>query len=231
MKAPFGHWLTRTFIAGLRCYGLTAPWVIDGPMARHIFETYVETQPAPMLQKGNVGTLDDLAAHKSEKAAACLKKRGTWFLSACSPDFNSIESSVGTPDLGQGTAEQGRTLRSHADLGSACRQALLPTCTNRNAQARPPRGSPFYGIAVQKRDRCRSQKWKSARNQIIRIGNDGPLTIAWTNAAGAPIRSPTSRPPNVPEPHPLSGLSVSMRTLMLSSEFATAIARSHSSRR
>lgn len=45
-------------------------------MARHIFETYVETQPAPMLQKGNVGTLDDLAAHKSEKAAACLRKEG-----------------------------------------------------------------------------------------------------------------------------------------------------------
>jgi hypothetical protein len=36
-KAPFGHWLTQTFIAGLRCYGLTAPWVIDGPMTRRIF--------------------------------------------------------------------------------------------------------------------------------------------------------------------------------------------------
>jgi hypothetical protein len=33
-KAPFGHWLTQTFVAGLRCYGLTAPWVIDGPMTR-----------------------------------------------------------------------------------------------------------------------------------------------------------------------------------------------------
>ena len=30
--APFGRWRTQTFIAGLRCAGLTAPWVLDGPM-------------------------------------------------------------------------------------------------------------------------------------------------------------------------------------------------------
>ena len=32
--APFGHWATQTFIAGLRCDGLTAPWVVDQPMNR-----------------------------------------------------------------------------------------------------------------------------------------------------------------------------------------------------
>ena len=31
-KAPFGHWGTQTFIAGLRCNGLTAPWVVDKPV-------------------------------------------------------------------------------------------------------------------------------------------------------------------------------------------------------
>ena len=49
-KAPFGHWKTQTFIAGLRCGALTAPFVIDAPMDRRIFETYVETQLAPTLQ-------------------------------------------------------------------------------------------------------------------------------------------------------------------------------------
>ena len=29
-KAPFGHWKTQTFVAGLRCHGLTAPFVVDG---------------------------------------------------------------------------------------------------------------------------------------------------------------------------------------------------------
>ncbi|WJI72461.1 transposase [Mesorhizobium sp. C399B] len=53
-KAPFGHWKTQTFIAGLRCHGLTAPFVVDTPMNRRIFETYVETQLAPTLAKGDV---------------------------------------------------------------------------------------------------------------------------------------------------------------------------------
>jgi hypothetical protein len=48
-KALFGHWLTQTFIAGLRCHGLTAPFVVDGPMNRRIFEAFVETQLAPTL--------------------------------------------------------------------------------------------------------------------------------------------------------------------------------------
>ena len=52
--APFGHWATQTFIAGLRCDGLTAPWVIDHPMNRQTFDTYIETQLAPTLQPGDV---------------------------------------------------------------------------------------------------------------------------------------------------------------------------------
>ena len=39
--APFGHWATPTFIAGLRCDGLTAPWVVDQPMNRQIFRSGV----------------------------------------------------------------------------------------------------------------------------------------------------------------------------------------------
>ena len=46
-KAPFGHWKTQTFVAGLRSDGLTAPFVVDQPMNRRIFEVYVETQLAP----------------------------------------------------------------------------------------------------------------------------------------------------------------------------------------
>ncbi|WP_460667133.1 IS630 family transposase, partial [Kribbella swartbergensis] len=92
-KAPFGHWLTQTFVAGLRYSGLTAPWVIDGPMTRPIFETYVETQLAPTLSKGDVVILDNLPAHKSERAAQCLKQKGAWFLflPPYSPDLNPIE--------------------------------------------------------------------------------------------------------------------------------------------
>lgn len=91
--APFGHWATQTFIAGLRCDGLTAPWVVDQPMNRQIFDSYVETQLAPTLQPGDVVILDNLASHKSPKADAILKQRGAWFLflPPYSPDLNPIE--------------------------------------------------------------------------------------------------------------------------------------------
>ena len=64
-KSPFGHWKTQTFIAGLRCDALTAPFVIDAPMNRRIFETYVETQLAPTLSKGDVVILDNLPPTKA----------------------------------------------------------------------------------------------------------------------------------------------------------------------
>ena len=92
-KAPFGHWKTQTFIAGLRCDALTAPFVIDAPMDRRIFETYVETQLAPTLKPGDVVVLDNLPAHKSAAAEQAIRAKGAWllFLPPYSPDLNPIE--------------------------------------------------------------------------------------------------------------------------------------------
>lgn len=91
--APFGHWRTQTFIAGLRIGEIVAPFILDGPMNRRAFETYVETQLAPTLQNGDVVILDNLAAHKSAKADDALRRRGAWFLflPPYSPDLNPIE--------------------------------------------------------------------------------------------------------------------------------------------
>ena len=92
-KAPFGHWKTQTFIAGLRCDALTAPFVIDAPMDRRIFETYVETQLAPTLKPGDIVISDNLAAHKSAAAEQAIRAKGAWllFLPPYSPDLNPIE--------------------------------------------------------------------------------------------------------------------------------------------
>ena len=92
-KAPFGHWKTQTFVAGLRCGALTAPWVIDAPMDRAIFETYVRTQLVPTLQEGDIVILDNLPAHKSPAAEQAIRERGAWlmFLPPYSPDLNPIE--------------------------------------------------------------------------------------------------------------------------------------------
>jgi transposase len=89
-KAPFGHWGTQTFVAGLKCDGLIAPWVVDAPMNRAIFEAYVETQLAPALKPGDVVILDNLSSHKSEKAEKAIRSKGAWLL-FLPPDLNPIE--------------------------------------------------------------------------------------------------------------------------------------------
>lgn len=90
---PMGGWRTQTFIAGLRHCEMIAPWVLDGPMNKEAFETYIETQLAPALQPGDVVILDNLSSHKSAKAAETLKVAGCWclFLPAYSPDLNPID--------------------------------------------------------------------------------------------------------------------------------------------
>ena len=91
--APFGHWRTQTFVATLRHNRLDAPWVIDGAMNRVTFDTYVQTQLAPTLNKGDVIILDNLSSHKSTRAAERLREAGAWFLflPPYSPDLNPIE--------------------------------------------------------------------------------------------------------------------------------------------
>jgi len=91
--APFGRWHTQTFIAGLTSQQLIAPWLIDGAMNKIAFETYIETQLAPVLEPGSVVILDNLSTHKSQDAADILKDHQCWFLflPAYSPDLNPIE--------------------------------------------------------------------------------------------------------------------------------------------
>lgn len=91
--APFGGWQTQTFIAGLRCHSMIAPWIVDAPMNKVRFELYVETQLAPELSPGDVVILDNVAFHKSQRAAELVRKRGAWLLHlpAYSPDLNPIE--------------------------------------------------------------------------------------------------------------------------------------------
>lgn len=78
--APFGKWHTQTFIAGLRCHGMIAPWIVDAPMNGRRFETWMETQLTPELKAGDVVILDNVGFHKSERAAELVRKCGAWLL-------------------------------------------------------------------------------------------------------------------------------------------------------
>jgi hypothetical protein len=77
--APFGHWRTQTFIAGLRIDELSAPWVLDGPMNRAAFELYIETQLAPTLQPGDVVIADNCSVPACDGVMMCYHRReGLW---------------------------------------------------------------------------------------------------------------------------------------------------------
>jgi transposase len=95
-KQPWGHWKTTTFTFGLRSDGLVAPFVLDGAMDRDGFETYVQGVLAPTLGKGDKVVLDNLSAHKSQKARDLIEARGAElvFLPPYSPDLNPIEMAI-----------------------------------------------------------------------------------------------------------------------------------------
>lgn len=91
--APFGHWRTTTFIAGLRSTGIIAPMVLDGPMTGETFRAYVEQFLAPALSPGDVVVLDNLPAHKVAGIREALTAVGAsiLYLPPYSPDLNPIE--------------------------------------------------------------------------------------------------------------------------------------------
>lgn len=91
--APFGHWQTTTFLAGLHCTGLVAPLVIDGALNGALFLKYVQQQLAPTLQPGDILILDNLSSHKVAGVREAIEAVGAQvlYLPPYSPDFNPIE--------------------------------------------------------------------------------------------------------------------------------------------
>jgi len=80
---------------GLSCrLRFIAPFVIDGPVNRLAFETYVEKVLLPELRKGDVVVMDNLPGHKGPKVRQMIEAAGAelLYLPPYSPDFNPIEN-------------------------------------------------------------------------------------------------------------------------------------------
>jgi hypothetical protein len=76
-KAPFGKWRTLTFLAALRCDGLTAPCVIDGPINGESFRAYVEQVLVPELREGDTVIMDMCGRpHRCKKNL--FEEHGAW---------------------------------------------------------------------------------------------------------------------------------------------------------
>ena len=91
--APHGSWRTLTFLGALRCDGLTAPCVFDGPINGLCFRAYVDQILLPTLKPGDIVIADNLGSHKSKAVRQAIRQAGArlWFLPKYSPDLNPIE--------------------------------------------------------------------------------------------------------------------------------------------
>ena len=91
---PHGHWKTTTFVAGLTTRGMIAPFVLDGPINRTAFETYVERVLIPELRRGDIVIMDNLSSHKGSRVREQIESAGArlLYLPPYSPDFNPIEN-------------------------------------------------------------------------------------------------------------------------------------------
>jgi transposase len=94
VSVPHGHWKTTTFVGALTLRGFIAPFVIDGPINRLAFETYVAKVLVPELRPGDIVVMDNLPGHKGPRVQQLIEAAGATlrYLPPYSPDFNPIEN-------------------------------------------------------------------------------------------------------------------------------------------
>ena len=115
----------------LRCGALTAPWIIDAPMNRTIFETYVETQLAPTLRQATSSSSTICPPTKARSPRA-IRERGAWFLflPPYSPDLNPIEMAFAKLKAHLRAQGQNHRRSSGSAIGNICDLFTPDECWN-----------------------------------------------------------------------------------------------------
>ena len=90
---PHRRGTTMTFLAALRCDGITSPCVFNGPINGASFLAWVEQFLVPTLRPGDIVVLDNLGSHKGVAVRRAIRQAGAHllFLPPYSPDLNPIE--------------------------------------------------------------------------------------------------------------------------------------------
>lgn len=94
-RTPHGHWVTNTYVCGLRYNRIVAPHAFVGAMNAARFVNYIETILLPTLRKNDIVVMDNLSAHLDGRVKELIesKKANVLYLPAYSPDLNPIELS------------------------------------------------------------------------------------------------------------------------------------------
>jgi transposase len=93
-SVPRNRGTNTTLIASMTLQGaMGEAMAVEGSTKAFVFEAYVEHFLAPTLQEGQIVVMDNLGAHKTDRARELIEERGCelWFLPAYSPDLNPIE--------------------------------------------------------------------------------------------------------------------------------------------
>jgi len=131
-KIPLARWQTTTFLAALRCDGMTAPMVLDGPIDGEWFLAYVEQILCPSLKANDVVILDNLGSHKSDKIRLAIEARGAslLYLPKYSPDLNPIENAFAKLKAGLRRAAERSTEALWNRIGSIIGTYTPRECAN-----------------------------------------------------------------------------------------------------
>ena len=134
---PHGHWLTTTFVAGLRNTGMVAPMVLDGPINGSLFQDYVEQVLVPELHPGDIVVMDNLGSHKGAGVRAAIEAVGAnlLYLPPYSPDFNPIEQAFAKLKAGLRTAAERSLDGLWAAIGRIINTFTQAECVNYFAAA------------------------------------------------------------------------------------------------
>jgi transposase len=91
---PYNPGRNQTLTVGLRVTGTIAPFVVEGPTNSEVFTTYVATQLALLVRRGDIVLVDRAQAHVGAAARVALRARGARLelLPPYSPDFNPVEA-------------------------------------------------------------------------------------------------------------------------------------------
>jgi transposase len=92
-KVPHGPRKTFTFVAGLRCDGIIAPCLLDGPIDGESFLAWIEQFLVTSLRPGDIVVMDNLSSHKDPAIRRAVRTAGAklFYLPPYSPDLNPIE--------------------------------------------------------------------------------------------------------------------------------------------
>lgn len=95
-KVPHGHWKMISTIAAMTPAGVIASASFDGATDTELFVAFVAEALVPLLKKGQVVVMDNLAPHKSPRVRDLIEAAGAklLLLPPYSPDFNPIEMAI-----------------------------------------------------------------------------------------------------------------------------------------